>query len=97
MTLHLGDGLGAFPDAVSERAVKHVQALAQCAQAGLRAVLVFCVQHSAIDRVQTADHIDPRYGEAVRAAVADGVEVLALGANLSRSELTLNRQVPFER
>ena len=70
-------GLGSFPDAVSERARKHVNALARCVARGAQAALVFCVQHTGIERVTTADAIDPAYGAAVRAAVDAGVQVLA--------------------
>lgn len=95
VTLHLGDGLGAFPDAVSDRALKHVQALMGCAEAGLRSVLAFCVQHEAVERVRSADHIDPRYGDAVAKAMAAGVEVVALGARLDPAEIVLDRVLEF--
>ena len=49
MTLWLGQGRGAFPDAVSERAVRHVAALLERRRAGERAVLLFCVQHTGIE------------------------------------------------
>lgn len=95
VTLHLTDGLGAFPDAVSDRAIKHVQALARCVEAGIRALLVFCVQHEAVERVQTADHIDPRYGLEVARAIELGVEVVALGASLRPEEIVLDRALQF--
>lgn len=73
-------GVGQFPDAVSARGSKHLRELTQMHAAGQRAVLVFCVAHSGVARVQPADHIDPAYGAALRAAVAAGVEVLAYQA-----------------
>lgn len=77
VTLALGDGVGAFPDAVSLRGQKHLRELTQLAQAGQRACLLFCVMHSGIRCVQPADHIDPVYGQLLREAVAAGVQVLA--------------------
>ena len=53
------DGLGAFPDAVSDRAKRHVEALARQARAGHRAILLFCAPHTGIRRVTVADDIDP--------------------------------------
>ena len=82
VTLKLGDS-GAFPDAVSERATRHVSALARLSRQGCRTMLVFCVQHTGIDTVRPADEIDPVYGDALRRAVADGVEVVALRCALS--------------
>lgn len=94
VTLHEGEGLGAFPDAVSERGAKHLRELAAMAAAGHRAVLLFCVQHSGIDRVAPADHIDPHYGALLREVAAQGVEVLAWGASLSAREIRLIKPLP---
>ena len=77
VTLALGAGEGAFPDAVSARGQKHLIELTELAANGRRACLLFCVMHSGIDRVRPADEIDPEYGRLLRAAVAAGVAVLA--------------------
>ncbi|WP_231702075.1 DNA/RNA nuclease SfsA [Halopseudomonas sabulinigri] len=77
VTLALGGGEGAFPDAVSLRGQKHLLELSEIAASGRRACLLFCVMHSGIDRVRPSDEIDPEYGRLLRAAVAAGVEVLA--------------------
>ena len=82
--------LGAFPDAVSERAKRHVEALARCVDNGCRGVLLYCVPHTDIRRVTPADDIDPEYGNALRRAVDDGVEVIAYGCTVSPSEITLD-------
>jgi sugar fermentation stimulation protein A len=98
VTLLLKEGLGVFPDAVSERGRKHLRELIEMKRQGHRAVLFFCVQHSGIERVAPADLIDPRYGETFREALAAGVEVLAYGANISSEEILLEKALPvFER
>lgn len=74
---------GAFPDAVSARATRHVEALAAAARAGRGAALVFCVLHAGIRSVRPADEIDPAYGAALRAAAASGVRLRALACHLS--------------
>jgi sugar fermentation stimulation protein A len=96
MTLDLGRGRGAFPDTVSERALRHVEALIGRKRAGDRAVLLFCVQHTGIDRATTADAIYPEYGEAVRRAVSEGVEVIAYGCRIDRDVLALGGALPVE-
>src|SRR5690606_12965310 len=63
VTLALGGGQGAFPDAVSLRGQKHLRELIGLAQSGQRSCLLFCVMHSGIRRVRPADEIDPVYGE----------------------------------
>ena len=86
--------LGAFPDAVSERARRHVEALARCVTLGYRSVLLYCVPHTGIRRVTPADDIDPQYGAALRRAADAGVEVIAYGCTVSPREITLDGVLP---
>ena len=78
VTLHCGDGLGAFPDAVSARATKHLGELQAAIARGHRAALFFAVLHSGITRVAPAKDIDPTYAAALQQAMAIGVEVYTL-------------------
>ncbi len=89
LTLHTGGGRGAFPDAVSARAAKHVQALSQRRADGDRAVLLFCVQHTGVRVASPADEIDPAYAAVLRQAAGDGVEVLAYRCRIQRAAMTL--------
>ena len=96
LTLELEAGYGAFPDAVSERALRHVQALTRCRrERGERAVLFFCALHTGVRKATTADAIQPAYGEAVREAMAAGVEVLAWGAAVGTEGIHLTGELPF--
>lgn len=88
-------GLLRFPDAVTTRGQKHLTTLMQVVAEGRRAVLFFCVQHSAARRVQPADDIDRRYGELLRQAVAEGVEVLAWRVALAADEIGLEKPLPL--
>ncbi len=76
-------GVGYFPDAVTTRGQKHLRELIAQVEAGERAVLLFCVNHTGILSVRSADHIDPVYGALLNDAVAAGVEVLAWKAELA--------------
>jgi sugar fermentation stimulation protein A len=96
MTLGLVGGRGAFPDAVSERALKHVEALRAAIGRGERAVLLFCVTHSGIDFATPADEVHPAYGQALREASSAGVEILAPKFSLTRLEFKLDRLVPVD-
>ena len=88
-------GVGCFPDAVSARATRHVRALRRCRTDGMRTILLFCAPHSAINKVTTADRIDPVYGVAVRDALAQGVEVMAFGCIVSPEEVAVTHSIPF--
>ena len=94
VTLGMVGGLGLFPDAVSQRASKHLRELMKVRALGHRAVLVFCVQHTGIEQVAPAETIDPVYAATLRKAVDSGVEVLAYGADISPNAIALTREVP---
>lgn len=94
VTLLSTSGLGLFPDAVSERGRKHLRELMAMVDQGQRAVLLFCVQHTGINRVAPADSIDAAYGQLLREAMAAGVEVLAYGAAISEQAIVLNVSLP---
>ena len=96
VSLGLGDGLGSFPDAVTTRGQKHLKELLHMHTLGHRAVLLFCVQHSGIQRMMPADDIDPEYGRLLRDVVSKGVEVLAYRVefDLQNSRVTLREKVP---
>ena len=93
MTAAVDGSIGYFPDAVTERGRRHLEEMSAEVATGRRAVLVFCVQRADVDEVRPADHIDPAYGRQLRAALACGVEVLALGADVSPREITLVRRL----
>jgi sugar fermentation stimulation protein A len=76
------DGLGAFPDAVTERGRRHVETLAGLR--GWRRILLFFVARGDVRAVRPADEVDPAYGAALRRAAAAGVEVLAVQARFGR-------------
>lgn len=96
VSLGAGSGIGFFPDAVTTRGQKHLRELMQVAAQGQRAVLLFCVQHSGVQLVRPADHIDPDYSNLLRAAAAAGVELLAYGARLSPQHIELAYRVPVQ-
>lgn len=96
VTLAVGGGIGAFPDAVSLRGQKHLRELTALAQTGQRASLLFCVMHSGIQKVVPADDIDPVYGQLLREAIAAGVQVLAWSVLPTPQGLTMAGQLPVE-
>ncbi len=97
VTLCREDGVGAFPDAVSSRARKHLRELQAVVEAGDRAVILFCAFHTGIRSVTAAIDIDPAYGEALVEAVAAGVEAMAWGVDIHpETGIVLACQLPVE-
>lgn len=89
-----GDATAAFPDAVTQRGAKHLRELAALARQGVRAVQLYCVNLTGIEAVRPAEEIDPGYAMAWRAAVLDGVEVLAYGVTLDHHRVRIDRALP---
>lgn len=94
VTAAVQDGVALFPDAVSERASRHLRELMERVRLGDRAVLCFCVQRDDVKEVRPADAIDPVYGRTLRLAMEAGVEVMAFGARVSPEEVRLYRRIP---
>ena len=94
VTAAVQDGIALFPDAVSDRASRHLRELMAKVREGQRAMLCFCVQRDDVREVRPADAIDPVYGRTLREAVAAGVEVIAYAARMDPSEAMLYRSVP---
>jgi sugar fermentation stimulation protein A len=95
VTLCREGGVGVFPDAVSDRACKHVRELQAVCGDGTRGLLFFCVFHEGVRHVSAAGDIDPRYRAALSEAMSAGVEVVAWAARVSPSGLELARPLPF--
>jgi sugar fermentation stimulation protein A len=86
-----GSPVAAFPDAVTQRGARHLRELASLAREGVRAVLLYCVNLTGVEAVRPAEEIDPGYAEALRDAVAAGVEVLAYGVQLTPEDIFIDR------
>ncbi|MGI2258799.1 DNA/RNA nuclease SfsA [Shewanella sp. GXUN23E] len=92
-TLKEGDR-GYFPDAVTTRGQKHLRELMQMVAEGKRAVLLFIVQHTGINNVSPAAHIDPDYAALFNEAIEAGVEVLAYRCHLNENTSELDCSCP---
>ena len=88
-------GIVAFPDAVTARGLKHLEALREVLQQGQRAILCFCVNRNDAKEVRIAEHIDPAYANGLRRALQDGLEVIAVRAIASPSEHKVVEVLPF--
>ena len=86
-------GQGYFPDAISIRGQKHLRGLIEMVQQGHRAILLFTVLHSGIDKVSVAKHIDKKYAELLMQAQESGVEILVYKAKFNFNDLSLDMRL----
>lgn len=94
VTLDLGRGRSAFPDAVTERGARHLHELIQVRRAGARAVLFYCASRSDARSVEAAQHVDPEYAGALQQAVAEGVEVLSFCCRVEPDGVSQGQEPP---
>ena len=94
--VHLKRGAAAaFPDSVTARGAKHMGELADMAETGARAVILYLVQRADCDHFAIAADIDPVYDAAARAAWARGVEKLCYVCRLSLDGIELDKPLPI--
>ena len=92
VTLEEG-GAAYFPDAPTERGVKHVEELMACRAAGYEAALFLVVQMEGVAFWSPNDRTHPAFGAAVRAAAAAGVEILCRDCRVTPDSLTMGAPV----
>ena len=83
------DGVGYFPDAPTERGVRHLRELIRASGEGFRAVLAFVIQMDGIREVRPNVQTHPAFGEALREAQDAGVRVLFLHCHVEPDGLEI--------
>ena len=72
----LSQGTGLFPDAPTERGVRHLEELARAAGEGYACQIAFVIQMNGIGRVLPNDQTQPAFRQALEKAAKAGVRVL---------------------
>lgn len=83
------DGIGYFPDAPTERGVKHLRELTKAAGEGYHCMVVFVIQMEGIYEVRPHIATHPEFGVALEEAKRAGVEVLFLGCRVMEDTLEI--------
>ena len=90
------DGVVLFPDAPTERGVRHLNELARCVTAGYEAHVVFVVQMSDVRYFTPNDTTHAAFGEALREAVAVGVKITALDCIVEPDKLEIGEAIQIK-
>ena len=89
------NGVVMFPDAPTERGVKHVQELCACVEQGYAAVVIFVVQMSGMCYFTPNRRTHLAFAEALERAEACGVRMLALSCAVTPDSLAINGEIPI--
>lgn len=83
-----------FPDAPTQRGVKHLRGLMRAVEQGCRAAVFFVIQMKGAVCFRPNDAAHPAFGQALREAAAAGVSVLAYDCRVTPDSLELDAPVP---
>ena len=88
------DGHARFPDAPTQRGVKHLEELIACQEEGYEAAVCFVIQMAGMGNFAPNDATHPAFGAALRRAAEAGVRVLAMECAVTPDTLTVTAPVP---
>lgn len=83
------NGIGYFPDAPTERGVKHLHELAAACKQGYKCFLAFVIQIPGVTQVLPNKKTHPEFAHALEMAKAAGVEILYLQCNIKEDEVVI--------
>ena len=90
------DGIAMFPDAPTERGVKHIEELIGCVNEGFEAYILFVIQMKPIKVFKPNDNTHKAFGDALRKARDSGVRILAYDSVVTPNSIKLDKEVPIE-
>ena len=94
VTLFDDDGVARFPDAPTERGVKHLRGLIAAVHEGMECGVCFVLQREAVVALKPNDAADPAFGAALWDAAAAGVRMVAAVCHVTPDSAQIVRTVP---
>ena len=88
------DGVVSFPDAPTERGVKHISELIEAKKRGYWAGILFVVQMDKADLFAPNDITHKAFGDVLRLASYEGVEIIVKKCNVTPDRLSIDIDVP---
>lgn len=85
-----------FPDAPSERAVKHVEELIEAVKEGYKAYIILVIQMESVKYFTPNRETQPEFAKALLQAREAGVKVLAYDCQVTLDTMTINKPVPVK-
>ena len=85
----LHPGIGLFPDAPTERGVKHLHELAKAAKEGYHCTIAFVIQMNGIHRVLPNEAKQPEFKEALVQAAKAGVQIVCYSCHVEAESIKI--------
>lgn len=90
------DGVASFPDAPTERGIKHICELVDSMKDGFEAYILFVIQMKGIRAFTPNDNTHKAFGDALRNAAAAGVKILAYDCAVTPGEMLVDMPIDVE-
>ena len=90
------NGVARFPDAPTERGLKHVNELIEAVKKGYRAYIVFIVQMKGVHVVEPNYETQPEFGKALKKAESEGVHIAAYDCAVRPDSLKIDRPLKVD-
>ena len=87
------DGAALFPDAPSERAVKHVEHLIKAREEGYEAYIILVIQMRYVKYFTPNRETHPQFAEVLEKAEKAGVQIMAFDCRVTEDEVSINQPV----
>lgn len=87
------NGVVRFPDAPTERGIKHMKELVHCLEEGYEACIIFVIQMEDVDYFEPNDKTHKAFGDTLREVSQAGVKILAMDCKVGVDYLEINKEV----
>ena len=88
------NGVVLFPDAPTERGIKHIYELCQCKKDGFDAYIIFVIQMQNVRYFTPNIKTHPAFGEALQHAKERGVNILAFDCKVTPDSMSISSRIP---
>lgn len=87
------NGVASFPDAPTERGIKHINELIGALSDGYEAYIIFVIQMKGVNEFMPDSERHPEFASALKRAGAEGVRIIAVDSIVSYDEIKIDNNI----
>lgn len=89
------NGIASFPDAPTERGIKHINELTKCLDDGFEAYIFFVIQMKGISLFEPARVLHPEFADTLIKAEKAGVGIIVRDCIITPDSITIDSEIPY--
>ena len=90
------EGVAMFPDAPTERGVKHINELVSAVESGYKGYILFVIQMEEVHLFKPNDITHKAFGDALRNAEKKGVKIIAVNCKTEKDSIVISKEIEVE-